>query len=984
MRSLAYRLAGKGIKVLKKVVGLSLIVFIIAGMFLFDGQSELEASAVPSDSAEVASIQKTVDPNASYAALRNNLAAIGADLITRGFGATGIGQVVGIVDTGVDPFIPGFRKADGTLKIRNWTDITKEGKAVILGKYRSSSGLISVHNVDLKVDSLKSMSGTYVVGLLPGVISEQLPSYPDIYFIAYDPNEPGVYQAVAIDTNLNRDLSDEAVIYDYNVSRTGTLIQVDERKAISVVVASLSARGDEVIFGFDLHGHGTGMASIVSGYDREQGGVAPGADLVVAKAISSDGFGSWTNIIKGIEWCINHGAGVVLVGAVSEEPVSQFLWGSVERLAREKGVHIVMPAGNRGPGVGTLTVGSSWPGLVVASGYYPATTFNALFQREIPRDMFYPYSSCGPDLQGNRGIDIMAPAIAPVPEPGYHQRLQFALMDGTSVSAAYTAGAVVLLRQGAVRFGQDPLEGAVWALLEGATPLAGLQPVEQGYGRINMLRAWSAVVRGIADSRLTLVRKWMGKAEDTDLWIQGHQLGALPLWVDNLSTKVRRVNLTATEDWLKSQSMYLDIMPVDQRSTLIYGLGELSPGFHSGEILADDPETHWIDRRMVINVAIPDEFSEEGKAGFPVTFELGTVLERRFLEVPQSAQGLSLSIVALGGGVRFMLYNPDGLLVEQGWAEEQAVCSVGLPKPGLWQLCLFRDPQDGDLDRKMAAVVSASLYGVTVTDLGTSDGVQDFIVKSDELLGVTLSFIGPGPNSEWRDRRSQLIPTHQATFLPPLEITQDVETICLRFGTGNSSTLKGYVYYLDEATGRWTEIARSETDSMGLGQICLHEPLRGRYMACVEGYSGIGSSCYGEIDFLVVKGGVGSRVPLLGNLNLLNPRANLMQVQAARSPDLPAVFVIRKGATGDILAVVERAGAFQPAVVQVSGTGELRTIRAFLTDSLDPVDAYVTIGGVAYQLQGGMITVPRPPAEHGEYAIPGNRGMLRFGSKREL
>jgi hypothetical protein len=104
-----------------------------------------------------------------------------------------------------------------------------------------------------------------------------------------------------------------------------------------------------------------------------------------------------------------------------------------------------------------------------------------------------------------------------------------------------------------------------------------------------------------------------------------------------------------------------------------------------------------------------------------------------------------------------------------------------------------------------------------------------------------------------------------------------------------------------------------------------------------------------------------------------------MQVATARTPAAPGVFVIKKGANGDILAVVERAGAFQPALVQLSGTGDLRTIRAFFTDGLDPVDAYVTIGNAAYQLQGGMITVPRPSAEHGRFLIPGNRGMIRFG-----
>lgn len=963
---------------MKKLVGFLLIVFIITGSFIVNGQTETEASSGDDGIAEVASFVTAVDPNAAYSAWRNNLAAIGADLVTRGFGATAIGQVVGIVDTGVDPFMPGFRRADGTLKIRNWTDITKEGKAVILGKYRPSGGVISVNNVSLRVGSLKSMGGSYVVGLLPAVVSEQIPSSPNIYFVAYDPTDVGVFTAVAVDTNMNLDFSDDAVIYDYNLSRTGTVIKVNERRSISLVVSSISSRGDEVVFGFDLHGHGTGMASIVSGYDTDQNGVAPGADLVVAKAISSNGYGSWSNIIKGIEWCLNHGAGVVLVGAVSEEPVSKSLWNWVEQLAREKGAHIVMPAGNKGPGVGTLTMGGSWPGLVIASGYYPAATFNSLFSRSIQADMFYPYSSCGPDLDGNRGVDIMAPAIAPVPQPGYHTRIEFALMDGTSVSAAYTAGALALLRQGALRFGLEPLDGAVRSLLEAANPLAGLEPVEQGYGRMNLVKSWSIVARRIEDSKITVVRKWMGEVQAADVWAQGTQLGAMPLWVDNFAPKVRRVNITVTRNWLKSQSIYLDILPVDQRSTIIYGFGELAPGFHSGEILVDDPETQGVDGRLVVSVAIPEAFDANGKVGFPLVFEQGTTLERRFLEVPESAQVLFLTMDALGGGMRFVLYNPDGVLVEQGWVEDHVELSVGLPKPGLWQLCLFRDPQDEDLRNRRAVVVGASLDGLVVTDLGASQGIQEFAVKSDETLPVTFSFLGTTSNNEWRERKSQLISTQQTTFLTPLEITADVEAICLRFGTGSSGLLTGYIYYLDETTGRWTEVASATTDHRGLGQICLHEPSRGRYMACIEGASSMGNSCYAEIDFLVVRGG---RIPVRDRINVFEPGTTVMHVDTATAPDAPGVFVIRRGTTGNIVAVVERAGAFQPTVVQVSGTGSLRTIRAFFTDGLEPVDAFVTVGGKGYQLQGGIITAPLPEADYGEYLVPGNRGKTRFGIK---
>ncbi len=978
MCSSADRVAGKGIKSLKKSVNLFLVILLIVGLPLSTSQTHLEASASVAERVEISSHQKSVDPNASYAALRNNLAVLGADMVMTGSGVTGTGQIVGIVDTGVDPFMPGFTRADGTLKVKNWIDVTKEGKATILGKYKSRNGIISANNVDLKVDSLKSLGGTYIVGMLPSIISEQVPSNPDMYFVVYDPVKEGVFEAIAVDTNMNLDFRDEVTFYEYNTSKCGVKIQVDSRKAISLVATSIGRRGDEVIFGFDLHGHGTGMASIISGYDREQGGVAPDAELVVAKAISSTGFGSWDNIVRGIEYCLNNGASVVLVGAVSENPVSEPLWASVEKLAQSKNAHIVMAAGNKGPGVGTLTIGSSWPGLIVSSGYYPTGTFNALFGWKLSRDTFYPYSSCGPDLEGNRGIDVMAPAIAPVPEPGYHKTLQFALMDGTSVSAAYAAGAVALLRQGSIRFGLKPLEGATLSLLEGANPLKGILPVEQGYGKINMVKAWSLIVKGISDSRLKLVRKWMGTVTDGDVWIKGNRLGALPLWVDNFAPGLRHVEIEATEPWLKSQSIYLDIMPVAQRATVIYGSGELPPGFHSGEILADDLGTPGVDGRMAVNISMPHEFSEEGNVAFPVTLETGSYLSRHFLRIPESAQGISLSMESLGSGVRFMLYNPDGLLVEQGWIEDLEVCRVGLPKAGLWQICFFRDPQDG-VEGRTALAVNASLEGVCITDLGTFGGVQEFIAKSDEALPVTLSFIGSNSKVEWRDRSSVMIPTRQATFLPLLEVSEDVESICIRFGTNRTGSLRGYLYYLDGTSGKWVEIENSLTDASCIGQICINEPANGRYLACIEGYSRGGASCYAEIDYLVVKNGQVSGVPVAGKVNLLNQGTTSFQVEAAQTPNSPGVMIIRKGVKGNILGVIERAGAFQPALVQLSGTGTLRTIRAISEDGLAPVDAYVTMGDAAYQLYRGKITVPLPSVQHGEYQVPENKGIFRFG-----
>lgn len=66
--------------------------------------------------------------------------------------------------------------------------------------------------------------------------------------------------------------------------------------------------------GQDDHGHGThvaGVAAAIRGNGRGINGVAPDAQLVVAKVLRSDGSGSSADIVAGIRWVVDQGAKVV-------------------------------------------------------------------------------------------------------------------------------------------------------------------------------------------------------------------------------------------------------------------------------------------------------------------------------------------------------------------------------------------------------------------------------------------------------------------------------------------------------------------------------------------------------------------------------------------------------------------------------------------------------------------------------------------------
>ena len=965
-----------------KKIGRKIVATFIMAALLFPvtyvayAEGNLEKTARVS----VSSPERSIDSNAAYAALQGNLESIGADKLVSEYGITGVGQVIGLVDTGVDASMPGMFRQDGTSKIKIWQDLTQEGVGNILGTYQADpQGIVTVQGARLNVKSLKSLSNTYVVGIMPYVVSDLLPAKPDIYFVAYDPLAKGVFEGVAVDTNLDMDMSNETTLYRYDRSNNVAKIQIDSSKAVSVVVASIDTSVGKVSFGFDLHGHGTALASIISGYDKGYGGVAPGADVIVAKAIGSTGAGDWYDIIRGVQYCINKGAGVVLIGAVPDTPITDSGWASVQELARTRNVHLVIPAGNVGPGAGSLTFSDTSGSLIVSSGYYPVATYRAVFGERIPKDTWYPFSSCGPDLDGQRGIDISAPALAPVPKPGYYLAPRFTLMEGTSVSSAYAAGSVALLRQAAIRFGAQTFSGTILSLLQGASPLLGALPVEQGYGKIDLNKAWSLVMGGISDPKLKLARKWDGEITNGDLWIKGSALGAFPLWLDNFAPSYRRAQVSCSDDWLRCQSTSLNMAPIAQRDTLIYGSDQVAPGFYSGQILVDDPLTLGVDAAMVVSMSLPENVEAGSGGSFNMTVDGNDSRLRKFIYVPESVQSMSLSLSGEGSGARYAIYNPYGLMVEQGFLETSQSVFVGLPASGLWQICFFRDLQD-EISGTFSVDVNAAFPGVCVSDQGITGDIQEFSLTSDERMSVSFQLIGGSSASEWRDRQSTLVYTGQSHVISIPAIDESVTMLSLRCGTTRDSVLRMCLYCIDKDTGKWVEVQRIMTDNAGTAQIGLANPPPGEYSLTLEAYTQK-AWAYAEVDCVAIKGTTDSRgSPLVRNVEWLNSETGSIQVKPAQGYDSARTIAVKRKDNGNIVGVFRRAyiDSNQLPVVQLTGTGQIKTIKAYNREWFVPIDIPVTIGNATYQLHRGKITVPIGDAETGDYNLPEGAGVFHF------
>jgi subtilisin len=169
----------------------------------------------------------------------------------------------------------------------------------------------------------------------------------------------------------------------------------------------------------DKQGHGTHCAGSILA-DGDLPGVAPEAQLLVAKVLGDTGSGGVDDIANGIKWAVEQGADVIslsLGGGGADTFIPPAL-----KIADEAGVIVIAAAGNEGPREGTV----SYPGK------YPQCVAVAACDKNR---MIANFSSRGPAVYvTGPGVDIRST---------YHGG-QYATMSGTSMATPHIAGLAAL------------------------------------------------------------------------------------------------------------------------------------------------------------------------------------------------------------------------------------------------------------------------------------------------------------------------------------------------------------------------------------------------------------------------------------------------------------------------------------------------------------------------------------------------------------
>jgi serine protease AprX len=194
----------------------------------------------------------------------------------------------------------------------------------------------------------------------------------------------------------------------------------------------------------DGNGHGTHVASIIAGSGAASNGrykgVAPAAELLIAKVLDDQGRGRMSDVMAGLDWAVAQNAQVVNLSLGSDmscdgtDAVSEACDAAVGR-----GVVVVVAAGNSGPM--PRTVGS--PGCAREVITIGASTDD---------DQVASFSSRGPTSDGRVKPDVVLPGVniiaarAAVTSLGGGQIDEYyTSLSGTSMATPHAAGVVALL-----------------------------------------------------------------------------------------------------------------------------------------------------------------------------------------------------------------------------------------------------------------------------------------------------------------------------------------------------------------------------------------------------------------------------------------------------------------------------------------------------------------------------------------------------------
>ena len=190
----------------------------------------------------------------------------------------------------------------------------------------------------------------------------------------------------------------------------------------------------------DYNGHGTHCAGIIAAREHRKRivGVAPRAKLYAVKVLDDKGYGNTSDIIAGMEWCVNNGIQVASMSLGGAHAPSVAYRNAISR-CQLNGVLVVAAAGN--------SANSDFPSVCAPANSAQAKTWStspiAVGAVDRRKQIAY-FSSGGQKCLPWNPVGCVAPGVN---VKSTYLDNEYVEMSGTSMACPHVAGLAALLCQ---------------------------------------------------------------------------------------------------------------------------------------------------------------------------------------------------------------------------------------------------------------------------------------------------------------------------------------------------------------------------------------------------------------------------------------------------------------------------------------------------------------------------------------------------------
>src|SRR6266705_819153 len=595
----------------------------------------------------------------------------------------GRGVLIAILDTGVDPAVPGLIVTSaGAPKILDLRDFSGEGRVALSPVVPTADGTVAVGGRKLvgggRIRRLTTGT-TWYAGMFRELPLGKLPAsdingngtntdaFPVIVVKAVDG------WVAFLDTNLNGSFEDEMPLHDYRQGR--------ETIALGTQPITLAANLEEtngvpaLDLVFDNGGHGTHVAGIAAGHNLFNvagfDGVAPGAQLLGLKIANSARGGISVNgsmeraMVYAARFAEQRGLPLVLnlSFGVGNEREGRAVIDSIVNafLERHPTVVFAISAGNDGPGLSTMGFPGSADLALSVGALYPGVVSRAP-QPGVPPapDVLAWFSSRGGDTDKP---DVLAPGVAFSSVPRWNTADE--IKGGTSMAAPHASGLAACLVSAVTQEGRRPGAAEVMqALRVSAAPLAGATVLDAGAGvpKLEAAYRWLVaghqgavyVVRTPAGGSAAFRRDGLAGPADT---LQAFHVTAA------LGIRAAQLELRSNAPWLSVPAQMRAGAPATDVTVAYRAAALAAPGVYVGTVTARNPTDTLAGPlfALVNTIAVPYDLTTRPLADQKRTVAAGRV-QRYFLRVPAAGSTLraTVSLADSSQHAFVRLYEPDG------------------------------------------------------------------------------------------------------------------------------------------------------------------------------------------------------------------------------------------------------------------------------------------------------------------------------------